>query len=361
MKSKYIFDVSDYDFLDSNRCNACAKPRTDTIKSLMDNGFFPFLINSTKFGKLNKISKFLLSCEVIVRGLFIHKAFIVVQYPFIGLPQAVIKIIVKILKRYNRIVVLIHDIENIRQGNHVLKNLDQFILENADCCILHSNNMIKKIKEDGINIKQAVSIEFFDYRSVTDISQPVALGLDKQVCNTVPEALRNIRLIFAGNLQKSKFLKYLDRIDFSDKFSINLYGNKPDSIKINKYISYKGFFDAEQIDKIEGNWGLVWDGDSIKNCTGLLGKYLKYNAPFKLSLYLAAKRPVIVWSGSAMTEYVKKYDIGVCVDSLEDIPKVVAKLTDQQLLKITSNVEKVSKEVRTGKKLLNALKTIKNK
>ena len=57
---------------------------------------------------------------------------------------------------------------------------------------------------------------------------------------------------------------------------------------------------------MEGNWGLVWDGNSIDTCSGNFGEYLRLNAPFKFSLYLAAKRPVVVWRESAMAEYVRK-------------------------------------------------------
>ena len=50
-------------------------------------------------------------------------------------------------------------------------------------------------------------------------------------------------------------------------------------------------------------------------CTGQYGEYLKINSPFKFSLYLAANRPVVVWSKSALASYVKEYKLGICVDS----------------------------------------------
>ena len=123
----------------------------------------------------------------------------------------------------------------------------------------------------------------------------------------------------------------------------------------NDNIQYKGFFSNDDIAGIEGTWGLVWDGDSIDGCTGRMGEYLRYNAPFKLSLYLAKGLPVIVWSESAMAKYVEEYKLGITVRSLNDIYDAVRSLSAEQLNDIKEGVAEYSRKVKHGKQLEQAL------
>ena len=53
-------------------------------------------------------------------------------------------------------------------------------------------------------------------------------------------------------------------------------------------VVYKGVYPPDQLpDKIQGGWGLIWDGSSLKGCQGNYGEYLKYNNPHKTSFYIA--------------------------------------------------------------------------
>lgn len=61
-------------------------------------------------------------------------------------------------------------------------------------------------------------------------------------------------------------------------------------------------------------------------------------------MYLAANRPVVVWSKSALASYVKEYKLGICVDSLKDIEKTIKSLTIDELVNIQSSVYEYSKE-----------------
>ena len=58
-------------------------------------------------------------------------------------------------------------------------------------------------------------------------------------------------------------------------------------IKEGPNCTYKGKFSPENISFIEGNWGLVWDGDQLETCHGKLGEYLRINSSHKISLYIA--------------------------------------------------------------------------
>ena len=54
--------------------------------------------------------------------------------------------------------------------------------------------------------------------------------------------------------------------------------------KVNKVITFTGIFDELKYKatyKMEGSFGLVWDGTSKDTCIGGFGEYLKFNNPHK--------------------------------------------------------------------------------
>lgn len=345
MKHKfYILDITNHFFLARQRYNASAKPRIDSLKTAERCGGILKQIDVLSIKMPNNI--FLKKIKVLFDQVYaliiflleyknVKSSIIFIQYPFLSMRASLIFFILKRLKKQdNKFITLIHDLEFLR--NDVNTEFDEFIVENSDITIVHSGNMLDKINKK-FKINNCVCLEFFDYISDLDIS--------------VNSDLRNVKLIYAGNLLKSEFLREIDRVSFSDQFKLNLYGTYCNCIKENEFVKYKGRFDAEQFSDIEGNWGLVWDGTSVDTCEGQLGNYLRYNSPFKMSLYLAAKKPVIVWRESAMAEYVEKYNIGICVDSLNNISSKIESLSDTDLSQIQQNVNMISKKVRSGKKL----------
>ena len=99
----------------------------------------------------------------------------------------------------------------------------------------------------------------------------------------------------------------------------------------------------------------MWDGESIESCTGLVGNYLRYNNPHKLSLYIASKLPVIIWSKAAEADFVKKYDIGYTVNSLTEIPQLLNELDEERYNQLVNNVVKVGEKITRGQFMQKAL------
>ena len=98
-------------------------------------------------------------------------------------------------------------------------------------------------------------------------------------------------------------------------------------------------------DKIEANLGLIWDGnfdDSDENVG--FKKYTKYNNPHKLSCYIAAGLPVIVWEKAAIADFVNKYNIGYTISKIYDINEIDLSDYNQKL----ANISKLQQEVRNG-------------
>lgn len=80
----------------------------------------------------------------------------------------------------------------------------------------------------------------------------------------------------------------------------------------------------------QGDFGLVWDGTSVSTCTGDFGEYLQYNNPHKTSLYIRCQLPVIIWNKAALADFVRENGIGICVDSLEELEKILNTLSEEE-------------------------------
>ncbi|MBT8943652.1 galactofuranosyltransferase, partial [Lactobacillus delbrueckii subsp. bulgaricus] len=81
---------------------------------------------------------------------------------------------------------------------------------------------------------------------------------------------------------------------------------------------------------LNSGFGLIWYGSSIETCDGAFGNYLRYNDPHKLSLYLASALPVIIWSQAAEASFIIDNNLGLTIDSLNDLPKVLNKVTKEE-------------------------------
>jgi len=350
MRKTYILDITEREFVDGvqARYNASGKPRNDTVTTLCKMGARLVELRSLPFTNMKnrwkkRILKPINKVNLILQWSRwkICDSVVFVQYPFISCPKCFAKYILQKLKACdNKLIFIIHDIESIRHKDK--KNVDKSLLTFTDIAIVHSPQMGEALRNIAEKNIATIPLEYFDYLS--DI-------------NVNPQThLRSIKLVFAGNLSKAPFITNLPNIPLGEDFQINLYGVCSPLVKENQYVHYRGKFDAEEFSTIEGNWGLVWDGEDTQTCSGEFGEYLRINAPFKFSLYLAANRPVVVWSQSAMAQYVTRQYLGICVDSLSDIPNVISALSDKELEEISRCVANASEKVKYGLKLRQAVK-----
>ena len=74
---------------------------------------------------------------------------------------------------------------------------------------------------------------------------------------------------------------------------------------------------------------------------------MRYNNPHKLSLYISAGIPVIVWKDSAVADFVIQEKIGFVVSDLSNINTVISNMDSNEyreyLLKISDLQQKVIK------------------
>lgn len=338
-----------------NNLNALSKARKDCEKILLSQGFKKVQVTTSDGVQVNKLLKFK-QLWVYFKNFIIWKDAInclnegdllVIQYPLLNTILSLNTIFDKLKNKNVITILLVHDLDSIRFDNvSRIRREDKSILKKSSYIISHNEFMTQKIVKMGNDENKIVDLKIFDYL---------------HSCKFVNgKAKKDDQIVIAGNLsyQKSKYIYNLDSL----KNNFNLYGvGYIESNKISN-ISYSGSYDPDVLpSKLQGSFGLVWDGDSLNSCVGCYGNYLKYNNPHKASLYLASGLPIIVWNKSALSNFVNKNNLGFAVDSLFDIDNIISEISDNEYDKILKNVSSYSVKIKNGYFLKTAIKTIENK
>lgn len=259
-----------------------------------------------------------------------------VQYPAIS--EQMMRLLQKKLPEIRHTFAIVHDIPALQgQGGDLERQVMQ--LNHFEYLIVHNRKMKAMLQTNGCSSKM-ICLDAFDY--LHDAAHPLAAHpFDGTVC-------------FAGNLDKSRFLLNLDRVK---GISFNLYGiNNAVDLSAVKNASYRGLLKSDEIQYLlEGDYGLVWDGDSVETCSDIYGEYLKINNPHKMSLYLAAGKPVITWKSSAIAEFITKSRLGIVVDSLEELAEIDL---SENYDEMKQNVLKVKQKLADGYYLKTAVSAV---
>lgn len=330
MKKYYIAERNDKQF------NAANKAREDVERCFIENKYIKYnvfinLLNS-------KFPKFSLIKELIIGLLkFNSNDSIYFQYPYYKNNKK-IKFIINKYKKYKNIKAfcIIHDLDTLRykKNEEEVKNEINF-LNLCDSIISHNKSMTKWLRKNGCKTN-IIDLEVFDYI------------LDEDLENK--ENKRNTDIVFAGNLDKNKsgFIYKLINKNEVD-FSINLYGpNFSESVNSEK-IKYNGKFPPDElIKKVEGKFGLIWDGEELDCCSGEMGEYTKYNNPHKLSMYIAAGLPIVCWSKMAIADFVEENGIGISIDNLNELKDVISNINDEQYNNMLNKLKRIRDRVISG-------------
>lgn len=328
------------DMVDNSLKNAGSKARNDISEILDENNYKK--INILGKGKWHRrfFERFL-SNQFLKRLLkdVDSKSIVVIQYPLsTRMSELVINELISIK---STLVAVIHDIDSLRFSKYSLSD-EINLLNKFNYVISHNRHMTEKLIENGLKSK-CIELKVFDYinKNINFKNSKIKYGKD---------------IIFAGNLSEEKcgFIYDMDLIN------LNLYGVGFNNDK-NKssYIKYKGSFTPDELpSSLEGAYGLVWDGPSIEGCRGQYGEYMRYNNPHKLSLYLSCNLPVIVWSESAIAEFVKDNNLGIVVKSIEDIKENIDVISKEEYSNIKLNVENIALNLRSGNVFKSIIKNI---
>lgn len=303
--------------------NAGPKAKIDVEKILKDNFNAQIYANKLLSEKdtsiFHKIKKLLFTIKALM-----YKEIIVVQHPFSRNK--------KILNLSKNKIVFIHDIDGLRMLDDKVLQEEIEVFNNFNAIIVHNKKMRDFLIEKGVKVSIYV-LELFDY--IADENKD---NKDRKIDN-------ELQIVYTGNIEREKaaFLYQLEKDKM--KFSINVYGTKEEEI-LNEKIIYKGKMAPNKLpNEMEGNVGLVWDGNIDESDENVgLKNYTKYNNPHKFSCYIAAGLPVIVWRKSAIADFVKEHNVGYLISNLYDINGIDFK--DYEIKK--SNAQELSKKVREG-------------
>lgn len=266
-----------------------------------------------------------------------NNSLVLVQYPRKILKYIVIvnKLLLKIKKI--RVVVFIHDIESLRwdSSNNVAIRSELKFLKKVDYVICHNEMMKEWLIKNGIQSNNLLTLDIFDFLCDRFYNKDIT---------------KTFNVCIATNLspRKSGYIYLLNQIN---NISFSIYGNHLDLNKFpaSKSISYKGFFiDEDLIGKIDDSFGLVWDGDALDFCSGDIGNYLRYNNPFKVSMYIAAEIPIIVWEESAIAKFIITNNVGFTIKSLKDIQTKIESLSIEDYIVMRKNVIELKKKLMVG-------------
>ena len=273
---------------------------------------------------------------------------IVLQFPLLW-KSLKKQIRMRFLKKKNfKAYLLIHDIESLR--NKKIKTFSDFkhsiiyylqnktVLERVNGIIAHNDKMKSELVKMGINKEKIISLEIFDYLIPNFIEDK---NYDKD------------KILLAGNfdIRKTKYARILP-----EKPDFEIYGINFENNNLPNNVHYKGSFSPEELpNHLQGGFGLVWDGDSARTCSGMYGEYLKINNPHKASLYLASGFPIIVWKQSALADFVRNNNCGILVNSLFEILESLESMSEDEYQELVKNSKRIGEKIRQGYYLKTAL------
>ena len=328
---KYQFCIR---FNDVDVNSAASKAVLDCNTIFLQNGYSDFTF--TVANNANRPHYYALLLKNMLLFFFSIKAgsSVGVQYPLLSINN-VFKYFIKLARLKNvSFFCVVHDLHSLRTGGNdpALINKDMTNLNQFNRIIVHNIQMLEWLKQHGLQ-QDAVILNVFDY-----------LSADFKNSNTDMSGEKVI--VYAGNLIKSKFIYGLHTVKAC---SFNIYGPGYDESLAteNNDVTWIGQYSPEQIPReLKGNFGLIWDGGSCDACDAILGNYLKYNAPHKFSLYIAAGLPVIAPASSAIGIFIKDNHIGFLIDSLYDLENIKVSRNEYAVMK--NNVLLLRKKIMNG-------------
>lgn len=320
---KAIFTVDDR----PQANNAGPKAKVDFDYFMKSQGFEIIHRHLDVDSKIKKLTCALFTVPNLFRGEQYDE--LIFQYPTYS-SFLMKRMLPKMKQHAKKLYFILHDVESLRLFTDDADYWDseKALFNSTDGLIVHDQALNNWLREHGVTVPM-VNLEIFDYHN----PQPVQINedYDRSIC-------------FAGNLAKSSFLNHLSL----NQAKLDIYGPHP-SESYNSGVTYKEIYSPEELPKhLTDNFGLVWDGSSTETCDGKFGNYLRYNAPHKTSLYLSTGIPVIIWKQAALADFIVDHQVGIAVDSLQELDQVLSQLSKEQYRELKQNAVRLAQQLRSG-------------
>jgi hypothetical protein len=317
---------------DKELLNAGPKAKMDIESALKENydakiiSLF-FKTNGSFFNSIkNRIEKYI-AC----RRLNKSSELVIIQFPFDGN--------INNTKFIKNKIGIVHDIQELRYQSPNQKEINS--LNSCKYIISHNKRMTNYLISRGIDKDKIINLDLFDYLSNDDIEEDYSVDLN------------DLKIVYAGNLAKEKS-PFLYQIESVLNYKLYVYGVGYNLTEDNNII-YCGKFNPSEVNSIQGDIGLVWDGvKDESDANDIFKNYTKYNNPHKLSCYIARGIPVIVWRKSAISDFVERNNIGYLINSIQDINNI--DFSDYNTKR--KNAIRLGKQVRNGYYIKKALNSI---
>lgn len=344
------FNIQSINNTATGQAFAASKPISDTIETLGN-------IGCQNMGEIDSLPN-VFGNRVIsphtLRTYFMHVKngdIIFVQYPLYISYPAFWQVIhyLRVTKKC-KLTFIIHDINSLR--------IDPAVGMGG---MGHTNDATRSLKNELRILKFASEIlvptnAMRDFlRNTNKLSANITVfGLYEHLSSSkeMPVFKKKKTMIFAGNLNKAEFLTKLNQ----SEFHYEIYGNKPSTFSLPLNLDYRGSYPSEELaSHFSGGFGLVWDGSSIEGISGVMGNYLRYNSPFKASMFLASGVPVVVWKQAAIADFVERNNLGLIVNSLKEAEVAIQGLSDAKYNDLVTNVRSFGLKLRKGVQFTDAV------
>lgn len=237
------------------------------------------------------------------------------------------------------LLVIIGDIDGLKDDDAVQLKKDIHFFREQKRVLVHNEAMAAWMHSVGVNARLE-SIDFFPF-----------LAMPATKDQPASEAI-----VFAGNLGKSQFLVQLDQPELAS-IHFHVYGDGlPTSMELPSNVIWKGRFPpAAMPGRVEGRFGLLWDGEAWDHAEGSIGRYMAYISHHKLSLYILAGLPLLVPRTAGAAALVEKEEIGIVFNSLRDIEGQIKKLSEESFAEMRLRLIPWSMRLSDGSHFLAAL------
>lgn len=338
MNGKYIVNVKR-----EHQNNALSKAKEDITFFSKQVGFteISLEIPKKKIGLIKQIFNF-------QKNKFNENDIVIIQYPT-DMGRIYDKYLLnRLINKHIFRVAIVHDVDSLRFKNSRYKTLKKEIavLNKFNLVVCPNNCMERVLVNNGLTVNTIIQ-EIYDYLATETFELKYNVDEYKKIVN------------YAGNLKKSKFIS---KMEINEKNKYFFFGDITDLTTISDNCVYKGSFTPEEImNELLPGFGLIWDGESTSSIEGMIGEYLQYNSPHKLSLYISSGLPVIIWRKAAMSNFVEERNIGITIDKLEDIKDKLSRISDEEFKRMIENAQNESVRLRNGyyiKRILNSIERI---
>ncbi len=236
------------------------------------------------------------------------------------------------MKRYSGLkkIIWLHDVQPLmKEAKREFLGRWIELYNQADLIIAASQREIDVLRSHGLKVQKTVIQRMWDCQVTVD---QTIVPQFRKVINFAGDPTNEPKLAFARNW------KYDDV-----QLAVTVNGGE---WAHGKNIRFLGWFHNDSLLANElrrsGGFGLLWSEDAYWR------EYMRMNASYKFSTYLAAGIPVIVPSDIAESDTIVRKNMGIVVDSLEEAVERVKNMQESEYRIMAEATERFAYLLREG-------------